>query len=265
MTIDEILITARAEEAGEVLLLAEYPPMMRVNGQLCKMGYPRLSASVILDMLIRLLPQQRRNAFEENGSCISLYVSGDGIRCRVTGYRQNGSVAMAIRLISERLPDAQELPEAVLECSLQPGGGMILVSGGVGSGRTTTLAMLAEFICSRKQVHMMFVEQASEYLPERGSSVISRRVCGQDMNDMESGITEAALMGVDVLLVDELAGTEAVKRAIRAASMGILVIAAVGAHPSGDGVEALAAAFPLKERGDISGQLRMVVKGQVAL
>lgn len=262
MTVDEILSTARLEGASDVHMIAGQQPMMRIKGSLQRMNYPRLSASMILDMMIRLLPPMQREYFEEKGSCITTYEAEDNFRYRVNAYRQQGMTSMAIRLIPGELPGIGELPQKATDICLQRAeslGGLMLLSGHPGGGKSTTLAMLGQYLCQEKSLHVMTLGRTIEAVISPEESIVSQRALAQDAPVLAKAIEESADLDVDVLLVDMLAGAEAVKAAVKAAGRGMLVLATVNVSKPGEALQELSEEFPLKERGDILRQLKEVL------
>ncbi len=255
MTVDEILINARKAGASDIHLMAEELPMMRVQGILEPMNLPCFSESQILDMLIRLLPQQLREQYDEMGYCVGTYEAVEGLRYRVSAYRQQSMAALAIRIIREQLPGPEDLPPEMLE-AVRAGQGLVLLTGRAGSGRSTTLAALGQYLGNESRVHIMSLGDTVEHSIRCQGSVVSQRILRQDVPHMVRAIEEAKAMDVDVLLLDVLEGREAVQEAMKAAAEGLLVVAVIKSAKPGNGIQQLLEQFPLAERGDAERQLR---------
>ncbi|MBQ7934633.1 MAG: Flp pilus assembly complex ATPase component TadA [Lachnospiraceae bacterium] len=255
MTVDEILINARQAGASDIHLVADEIPMMRVRGLLEPMNLPRFATSQILDMLIQLLPQQLREQYDEAGYCVYTYEATDSQRYRVSAYRQQSMAALAIRIIAEGLPKADELPVKLLD-AVRAGHGLVLLTGRPGSGRSTTLATLGQYLGNESRVHIMTLGYTVEHFIQCRGSVVSQRTLKQDVPHMVRAIEEAQRMDVDVLLLDGLEGREAIQEAIRAVAAGMLVIAVVSAGAPGNGMQRLLEQFALAERGDVERQMR---------
>ncbi len=260
MTVDEILSGARAAGASDIHMVAGQQPMMRVQGNLQPMSYPKLGASALLDMLIQLMTQLQREVFERTGCCLTTYQSPDGYRYRVNAYFQQGLATLSIRLIVSDIPGEENLPEVLLTHCKDDKGGLVVLSGHPGSGRSTTLAALAQSLCVRGGRYVMSLGETVEALIPQAKGVISQRLVGQDVADFSVAVEEAMQQDVDVLLVDGLADTEAVRRVLKAANNGMLVVAVMTASAPGMALRELSESFPVSEREEILHRLQQALR-----
>lgn len=257
MTVDEILIRAREAGASDVHFMPDEPPMMRVRGLLEPINMSHFSASQILDMLIQLLPQELREQYDDKGYCVGTYESSSNHRYRVSAYRQQSMAALAIRIIRQEPVTMLDLPEKLLE-TVKREQGLILLTGRPGSGRSTTLAALGQYLGNADRLHIMALGETMEHRIPCQGSVVSQRILKRDVSHLVRAIQEAKAIDVDVLLLDLLEGREAVQEAVRAATEGLLVVAVVNSATPGKGMQQLLEYFPLAERGDMEHRLRRV-------
>jgi len=226
--LEEILLAARTAGASDVHLTAGSPPRMRVGGELIELDAAKLMPSDTLDILLDIMPQVMRDRFEEKGEYVFAFSTPAGGRCRASVYKQNGKVAMALRLVREEIPTLEGLgmPEAVSKlCELEQG--LVLVAGPSGSGRSTTLAAMLDQINRQRNVHIITLENPIEYLHPHKKAMVNQREIGVDSNGYPDALRAALREDPDVLLIDGLCGCEAVAAAITAAETGHLVVAVV--------------------------------------
>lgn len=264
LTIYEILQAAKATGASDVHLTVGLPPKMRVNGQLESMDYSRLLPSDTLDVLLQIMTETQRERFEERGEydmAISVPELG---RCRVNAYKQSGYVALAFRLIGEKIPSPRALgiPEAIMELSKKQSG-LVLVTGGAGSGKTTTLAAIIDMINNNRNVHVITLEEPIEYLHRHKCAMIHQREIGLDSVDYRSALCGALREDADVIMLGELRDYETIAAAIDAAETGHLVLATMNTFGVSEAVESLIESFPAHKQQRIRVRLANVLEAVV--
>lgn len=243
--IEEILRDAKAAGASDVHLTVGIPPKMRVNGRLTAMNYSKMTSADIMDILIDVMPEALREKFEEQGGYVFSYsVPGCG-RFRINAYKQQGCVAMAIRIVDEEVPGARELgiPETVANLCKKTRG-LVLAAGPMGCGKSTTLAAIIDGINDSREAHIITLENPVEYRHRHKKSMVNQRDIGIDCGSYESAISGALREDPDVILLDEINDPDTISAAIRAAETGCLVLSAVNAGGTGSALEQLINAFP---------------------
>ncbi len=263
MTVEEVLSEARVAGASDIHMVAGQKPMMRVQGKLQTMSYSRLGASALLDMLIQLLTQLQREQFEKEGFCLTTYQSKEGYRYRVSAYLQQGMASVSIRLVPAELPQEQELPEVLLSHCRDNKGGLIFISGHPGSGRSTTLAALAQYLCKQGGRYLMSLSHTVEALVEPENGVISQRVIGEDVLEFSRAIEEAMQLDADVLLVDALSDREAIYKVLKAAGNGMLVVAVVAASAPGASLQELTEGLATREKEELLHKLQQILRLEI--
>jgi len=265
LKLEEILRTAGKAGASDVHLTVDVSPKMRVNGRLITMDYPRLLPSDTLDVLIGIMTEIQRNKFEESGEYeMSISLSGCG-RYRVNAYRQRGFVALAFRVVENRIPSPEELGMPAFAAALwQCKRGLIVVTGPAGSGKSTTLAALTDMINENREAHVITLEKPIEYLHQHKKSMVNQREIGIDSNSYADALRAALREDPDVILLGELNDFETASVAVEAAEAGCLVLSAMHAMGVSGAVESLIDMYPPYRQKQVSMQLANVLQAVVA-
>lgn len=262
--IEEILKEARRAGASDLHLTAGIPPRMRVNGSLVDMDYPVLTSADTLDVLVNIMTEPLLERFEEQEEYdAALSLPGCG-RCRVSAFKQKGTVALAFRLAGDRAPTPEELemPKEAVEL-YRKSEGLILVAGAAGSGKTASLAALVEKINENRSVHIVTLENPVEYLHPHRCAIVNQREIGIDVKGYADGIRAAIRADADVIVVSELQDAQTVNQVVAAAETGHLVLAAMLANSAGDAVERLVELFPAEKQKRMRERLETALEAVV--
>ena len=228
VTIEEILTQALEAGAGDIHVMPDAVPVMRIGRTLMPMAFPALSREDTLTLLVSVMTQPQREKFEVNGQLIMACSIRNLGRIRMSAYKQRGGIALALRLLGKSVPLAEELllPEAVMQlCEERQG--LIFVSGALGSGKTTTLAAMLDRINTTRKEHIITLERPVEFLHPHKQSIISQREIGTDCQSCAEGLYSAMREDADVILAGELTDVETLYAAVAAAKAGQLVLADV--------------------------------------
>ena len=228
VTIEEILTQALEAGAGDIHVMPDAVPVMRIGRTLMPMAFPALSREDTLTLLVSVMTQPQREKFEANGQLVMACSIRNLGRIRMSAYKQRGGIALALRLLGKSVPLAEELllPEAVMQlCEERQG--LIFVSGALGSGKTTTLAAMLDRINTTRKEHIITLERPVEFLHPHKQSIISQREIGTDCQSCAEGLYSAMREDADVILAGELTDVETLYAAVAAAKAGQLVLADV--------------------------------------
>lgn len=265
ITIEAILTEAMKAGASDVHVTVGIPPKMRVDGSLVAMSYPRLAPSDTLAMLISIMSEAQREIFEERGEYDMAFAVREVGRFRVNAYKQRGSVAMAIRLVSGDVPSVEELgiPGSVADL-YQKKQGLVLVTGPAGCGKSATMAALIDRINTLREVHIITLEDPMEYQHRHKLSMVNQREIGLDCPDYVSALESALREDPDVILVGEMRDLETIGAVITAAETGHLVLASL--HTSGvvNSVERMVDLFPTYRQQQIRIRLANVLEAVIS-
>ncbi len=248
----KLLAQARAQGASDVHLVAGHLPLVRLHGNLevlsnWQNGF--VHQAQLAAFLRELLNEQLLAKLECYGEVDAAFNDTEGKRCRLNAYRQNGSYALAVRLLAERIPDCEELglPLSVQQLT-QLSRGLVLVTGSTGSGKSTTLAALVQKINSTCAVHVLTLEDPIEYLYPPGCALINQREVGRDTADFASGLRSALRQDPDVILVGELRDAESIAIALTAAETGHLVLATLHTQDAASSVTRILELLPERQQ-----------------
>ncbi|HTM20697.1 MAG TPA: ATPase, T2SS/T4P/T4SS family, partial [Kofleriaceae bacterium] len=204
--LDRVLSAARQLGASDVHMKAGLPPIFRIKGELRTVrDVPPLTRETIATFAVHMMNERQRSEFENNMDVDLAYGTPDGVRYRVNLFQQRGSVGMVMRLIPPEVPpfESLNLSETVLKLAENPRG-MILVTGVTGSGKSTTLAAMVDYINQRRAAHIVTIEDPIEYTFRDKRSVINQREVGFDTRSFSKALRAALRQDPDVILVGEM-------------------------------------------------------------
>ncbi|NNM88776.1 MAG: type IV pilus twitching motility protein PilT [Phycisphaerae bacterium] len=231
MHIDRLLETTIKRDASDLHLRVGRPPVLRISGHLRDLATKSLDAEDTMALMKAITPERSQQELQETGSTDFgfAFASSDGsakARFRVAAFRQKGTIAMVLRKIPYKLLtfDQLGLPKICAELCRRPRG-LFLVTGPTGSGKTTSLASMVNYINENFDRHIITVEDPVEYYHEHKKSIISQREVGEgnDVPTFAEALRRALRQDPDVILVGEMRDLETISAAIRAAETGHLV------------------------------------------
>jgi twitching motility protein PilT len=266
MKIEELLRTAHAHGASDLHLTINSAPMMRLYGDLRPLpGEQPLTPQDTMGFAREMLS---REAFEElmaKGEYDFSWEIPDVSRFRINAYQQRGSIAMAIRMVPQRIPSPEELglPDILLDFARKPQG-LFLVTGPTGSGKSTTLACMIDFINRRTRQHIITLEDPIEYVHHHQQCIVDQREVGKDTQSFASGLRAALRQDPDVILVGEMRDLETISTAITAAETGHLVFATLHTSDAPQTIDRIIDVFPPGQQQQVRTQLAAVLLGVVS-
>lgn len=252
----DALLQDMAERGGSDLhLRVGEPPVFRIHGFLLRTDGPPLTADDTKRFAESLMDDPRRKAFAERLSLEFPHATSSA-RFRVSVFRQQGQVGAVLRLIppTPRSLDELMLPPILRGLALQPRG-LLLVAGPTGSGRSTTLAALVDYINAQKRVHIVTVENPIEFVHADGKSAVDQREIGRDTHSYAAALKHVVHQTPDVILVGEMSDPETILLALSAAETGQLVLSSVPATDAARTVEHLIDIFPPDGQRQVRTQL----------
>ncbi len=256
MILEELLGQVFERGASDLHLSPGMPPVLRIDGNLIRTEYPPLTKEETQRLIFSMLTNEQRRVLEQNWDLDCSYgVAGLG-RFRVNVYKEKSTYAAALRTIRADVPTfAQlQLPPIVQEIAERPKG-LVLVTGPTGSGKSTTLAAMIDYINSTKPHHILTIEDPVEFLHSSKRCVIHQRELGQDTRSFENALRAALREDPDVILVGEMRDLETIRLALTAAETGHLVMGTLHTSSAMQTVDRIVDVFPPEQQQQIRVQL----------
>src|SRR3954464_12574766 len=266
MHIDDLLKIAAQSGASDLHLKVGSYPMMRVNGTLTVCSEEkRLDKGDTESMADAIFNDDQRERFRRSQEVDLAYsIPGVGrFRCNV--FQQRGTVGLVLRVIPTRIKTIDELGlPPVLKKIAQEERGLVLVTGTTGSGKSTTLAALIDYINATRQSHVMTVEDPIEYLHRDNQSLINQREISVDSPSFAHALRAALRQDPDVILVGEMRDVETVETALHAAETGHLVFSTLHTLDATETINRIIAVFPPHQQRQVRIQLAAVIKAAIS-
>lgn len=265
-SINEILTKSVALKCSDIHITVGVPPMIRIDGHLNPLeGYEVLTPSDTKSIAMSLLSTHHKNQLEEYGeSDFSYAIDGVG-RFRVNVFMQQKNHTVALRALSDTIPSMETLglPANFKDLALQPRG-LILVTGPTGSGKSTTLASMIDYINQNRRGHILTLEDPIEYLHYHNKSLVNQREIGEDSQTFSRALRAALREDPDVILVGEMRDLETISIAISAAETGHLVLSTLHTVDAAQTVDRIIDMFPSGQQQQIKVQLAAVMQGIIS-
>jgi twitching motility protein PilT len=254
--IDRLLSTCIRVGASDIHLVVGRPPVLRVSGRLRSLETKVLEPEDTVALMKSVTPERNQQELQEEGGTDFGFAFGDAGRFRVAVFRQKGNISMVLRLIPSKIMSFEEigLPEIVRQLCRRPRG-LFLVTGPTGSGKTTTLATMLDYVNRNFDRHIISVEDPIEYYHNHHKSVFSQREVGIDVPSFAEALRRALRQDPDVILVGEMRDLETMEAAIRAAETGHLVFGTLHTTGAQGTINRVIDAFPVDQQEQIRVQL----------
>ncbi|MBM4011445.1 MAG: PilT/PilU family type 4a pilus ATPase [Planctomycetes bacterium] len=253
---------------SDLHLKADQPPIIRVKGSLQPLKHPKIDDARMRQLCMPIMNERQRQVFMDDGgvdfahTCV---VDGVKWRFRVNLLTQQGSMGMVARRVNNKIPDFKGLylPESIEKlCVLDQG--MVLLAGVTGSGKSTTIGSMLNYINKNYRKHILTLEDPIEFVFTEDKCLINQREIGQDVRNFEIGMKHAVREDPDIILVGELRDVETFKTAIHAAETGHLVFGTIHAASAASCVGRILDLFPQEEHASIRSAIAFNMKGIVA-
>ncbi|MEE9212319.1 MAG: type IV pilus twitching motility protein PilT [Phycisphaeraceae bacterium] len=254
--IDRLLETCIKQNASDLHLTVGRPPTLRVRGRLVPLKTKVLEPADTVSLMKSIAPERSQNELQEEGGSDFGFAYGEDARFRVSIFKQKGHVAVALRLIPNKLMTFEEigLPEICKELCRRPRG-LFLVTGPTGSGKTTSLATMIDLVNTTLDRHIITIEDPIEYYQTHKQSIVNQREVGVDVPSFSEALRRALRQDPDVILVGELRDLETIEAGIRAAETGHLVFGTLHTTGASGTINRIVDAFPVNQQAQIRVQL----------
>ena len=253
---------------SDLHLKADQPPIIRVKGSLQPLKHPKIDDARMRQLCVPIMSERQRKIFEEEGgvdfahTCV---VDGVKWRFRVNLLTQQGAMGMVARRVNNTIPDFKGLflPESIERlCVLDQG--MVLLAGVTGSGKSTTIGSMLNYIYRTYRKHILTLEDPIEFVFTEDKCLINQREVGSDVKNFEIGMKHAVREDPDIILVGELRDVETFKTAIHAAETGHLVFGTIHAASASSCIGRILDLFPQEEHASIRSAIAFNMKGIIA-
>ena len=263
--IDKLLEACVKQGASDIHITTGQPPVFRLHGRLRKLETKVLELEDTVALMKSIAPERCQRELQESGSADFGFAYGEAARFRVSIFKQRGDIAMVLRQIPNEMlpPEILGVPDIFTKLVMRPRG-LILVTGPTGSGKSTTLASLVNFINERVDHHIITIEDPIEFYHYHKKSTINQREVGVDVPSFAEAIRRALRQDPDVILVGELRDLETIEAAISAAETGHIVFGTLHTNSAQGTVNRIIDAFPGNLQDQIRTQLSTSLIGVLA-
>ncbi len=260
-----LLRTVAEKNGSDLHLKVGSPPLMRIDGDLRRMGDKHLTATETMELAEAIVPDHRRSQFRKQREADFAYPLAGVGRFRVNVFSQRGSVSMVFRRVRIGSPSFEELglPSIIEEFADLPRG-LVLVTGPTGSGKTTTLAAMVDRINNIRPVHILTIEDPLEVLHHDRMATINQREVGVDTDDYISALRSAMRQDPDVILVGEMRDTETVSTALSAGETGHLVLSTLHTTNAVETINRVVDFYPPSQQHQVRVTLASVLRGVIS-
>ncbi|HSB71794.1 MAG TPA: type IV pilus twitching motility protein PilT [Candidatus Methylomirabilis sp.] len=263
--IDSFLELVVRQNGSDLHLVAGNPPRIRLYGELFPVKYRDLTPEETADLIAETMTESVRRAFESRHSLDYAYEVGGFARFRVNAFRHLGGLGAVLRVIRTTIQTLDELNmPPVLKTFCKQRKGLILVTGPTGSGKSTTLAAMIDYINQDRKEHIVTIEDPVEFIHPRKNCLISQREIGLNADSFATALRSSLREDANVVLVGELRDLETIGLAVTAAETGILVLATLHTSSAAATVDRMVNVFPAREQALIRSMLSTSLCGVVS-
>ena len=267
MDLNEILSVGLKSEASDIHLKVGLPPIYRIDGTLRPLPKaPRVSPEQTEQITEDIMNDLQRERFEKAGEVDLAYgIPGLG-RFRVNAFTQRGSVSLVFRAIPFDIKGLEDLllPPVIKKMAMASRG-LILVTGATGSGKSTTLAAIIDYINANRKSHIVTIEDPIEFLHRDKKSIINQREVGSDTEGFQTALKSALRQDPDVILVGEMRDHETIETALTAAETGHLVLSTLHTIDAAETINRIISVFPPYQQRQMRIQLAAVLRGVISM
>jgi len=263
--IDKLLETVVKEGVSDLHIVVGQPPVVRLGGRMVRLDTKTLEPDDTVSLMKSITPERNQQELQEVGSSDFGFAFGDKARFRVSVFKQKGKISIVLRRIPNEFLDPEfiGLPPVCLELIQRPRG-LFLVTGPTGSGKTTSLASMINWMNDNMDHHIITLEDPIEYYHEHKKCTINQREIGTDCPSFAEALRRALRQDPDVILVGEMRDLETIESAITAAETGHVVFGTLHTTGAQGTVDRIIDVFPTHQQAQIRTQLANGILGTLS-
>lgn len=256
MLIEELLELVVSQKGSDLHISSGLPPILRIDGKLQRTDAPPLSSDDVETLLFPMLSNEQRRKLEQDWELDFSYGIQGLSRFRVNFYKDKGNYAAAFRVIESIVPSFEKLglPDIVKKTADKPRG-LVLVTGPTGSGKSTTLASMIDYINNSRSEHILTIEDPIEFVHTSKKSIVHQRELGQDTRSFQNALRSALREDPDIILVGEMRDLDTISLALTAAETGHLVFGTLHTSSASQTIDRIIDVFPEGQQQQIRIQL----------
>ncbi len=265
MDIAELLAFSQKNKASDLHISAGMPPMIRVDGDMKRINLPTLDDETVTKMIFDIMNDQQRKSYEETLEVDFSFEIPNVARFRVNAFNQDRGPAAVFRTIPSVVLSLDDLdaPQIFRELVMKPRG-LVLVTGPTGSGKSTTLAAMVDYVNDKQRSHILTVEDPIEFVHTSKKCLINQRELNKDTHSFDNALRSALREDPDVILVGELRDLETIRLAMTAAETGHLVLATLHTSSAPKTIDRIVDVFPAEEKSMVRSMLSESIQAVIA-
>jgi len=265
MDITELLAFSHKNKASDLHISAGLPPMIRVDGDMKKIDLPALDSESVIKMIFDIMNDKQRKSYEEMLEVDFSFEIPNVSRFRVNAFNQDRGPAAVFRTIPSVVLSLDDLDAPIIFRELcQKHKGMILVTGPTGSGKSTTLAAMVDYINEKHRSHILTVEDPIEFVHQSKRCLVNQRELHKDTHSFANALKSALREDPDVILVGELRDLETIRLAMTAAETGHLVLATLHTSSAPKTIDRIVDVFPAEEKSMVRSMLSESIEAVIS-
>jgi twitching motility protein PilT len=260
--IDKLLTTVIQLKASDIHISVGQPPVIRLHGRMRKLDAKVLDSDDTTALMKAITPDRCQQELQQVGGADFAIEFTDGVRFRCAVFKQKGTIGMVLRRIPSTFLSFEQIgmPDAIRSLITQPRG-LLLVTGPTGSGKTTSLASMVNFINQNYDRHVITIEDPIEYYHKHNKCTVNQREINVDVPEFKEGIRRALRMDPDIILVGEMRDLATIHAAIEAAETGHLVFATLHTSGAASTINRIIDVFPKDQQDQVRTQLSTALIG----
>jgi twitching motility protein PilT len=261
----DLLDEAIKRGASDLHLIAESPPMLRVDGILRAMDQPAYTNEQANDLVANFIGHALYDKIMSNRSELDFSFTYKHLRFRVNVFFEKGILSASLRLLPAKIPTFETLGvPAVAGKLLEHNQGMIIISGPTGHGKSTTLAAMIDILSATRHGHIITIEDPIEYIFEHKKSIVTQREVGSDTPSFSSALRASLREDPDIVLLGEMRDQETMEVALQIAETGHLVLTTLHTNSAAQTANRIVDVFPPHQQDQVRIQLSEVLLGVIA-